>query len=180
MTFTKECTVLNQDMVSRAIHKLVHLIKRNCRLTDTILVGIKTGGVHIAERIRAILAEQEGIHLPGGSLDITLYRDDLSRIDYYPSVGPSSLPNVTDKIVVLIDDVLFTGRTVRAALTEILDIGRPQRIYLAILVDRGHRELPICPDFTGATLTTEREENVQVYLKEFDAGNQDRVTLQSP
>ncbi len=181
MEISKECIVLNSEMVKRTVNKLANLIIREVPLENLILVGIKTRGVVLAERIREIIHEKTGVKVPGGSLDINLYRDDLSTIDYYPSVGPSQMPrDINEKDVVLIDDVLFTGRTIRAALTEILDIGRPKRVYLAVLVDRGHRELPISPNFVGATINTAWEENVMVLLQEHDKGEKDCVVLQTP
>ncbi len=181
MEISKECVVLNDEMVKRTLEKLANLIIRDISLENLILVGIKTRGVVIAERIQELILKKKNIKVPSGSLDINLYRDDLSTIDYYPSVGPSQMPrDINDKEIVLIDDVLFTGRTIRAALTEILDIGRPKRIYLAVLVDRGHRELPIAPNYVGATINTAWNENVMVMLHEYDKEEKDSVILQTP
>lgn len=179
MERTKECVVLNEEMVERSIYKLANLILKDANLDRLILVGIKTRGVAIANRIADIIRNKTGIEIKTGSLDINLYRDDLDTIPYYPAIGPSQMPfDINEKEIALIDDVLYTGRTIRAALTEILDIGRPKRIFLAVLVDRGHRELPISPNFVGATINTAWEENVKVYLKEYD--NKDCVILQTP
>lgn len=180
MKKAKECVVLNEEMVIRTIHKLTSSILKKCNLDKLILVGIRTRGVIIAQRIKDNIKEQTGQDIPLGLLDINLYRDDLSTIDYYPTVGPSQMPmNINDREIALIDDVLFTGRTIRAALTEILDIGRPKLIKLAVLVDRGHRELPITPDFVGATINTAWNENVKVILQEYDKAQNDCVILQS-
>ena len=135
---------------------------------DAVLVGIRRGGVHLAERLAARLAA-EGLRVPLGMLDISLYRDDLHRIGPNPIVGPSSIPvDIDGATVVLVDDVLYTGRTIRAALDALLDYGRPRRVMLAVLVDRGHRELPIRPDFVGKNLPSARSERVNVHLAETD------------
>jgi pyrimidine operon attenuation protein/uracil phosphoribosyltransferase len=132
-------------------------------------VGIRARGDLIATRLHEAIRSNEGVDLPLGSLDITLYRDDLTRIGHAPVVRESVIPfSVDDKIVVLVDDVLFTGRTIRAAMDALVDFGRPEAIQLAVLVDRGHRELPIRPDYVGKNAPTRRDEDVRVHLAETD------------
>jgi pyrimidine operon attenuation protein/uracil phosphoribosyltransferase len=140
-------------------------------------VGVRTRGVPLARRLAAVLGQAAGVEPPVGALDITLYRDDLTTVGPQPVLKGTDIPTSIDgRTVVLVDDVLFTGRTVRAALDELIDFGRPARIELAVLVDRGHRELPIRADYAGRTITTTREEIVQVLLREEDG--EDRVVLQ--
>jgi len=142
-----------------------------------MLVGIRTRGVPLARRLANKIEKIEGVRIPIGSLDITLYRDDLKEREANPVLYDSDLPvGVQDKIIVLVDDVLFTGRTVRAALDALVDYGRPRRIQLAVLVDRGHRELPIRADYVGKNVPTSRRETIAVRVKEID--NEDGVILQ--
>ena len=141
------------------------------------MIGIHTGGVPIAHRLKERIREIESLDCPVGCLDITLYRDDWSRLSHFPVVKKTNIPFSTDeKNVILVDDVLFTGRTVRAALDAISDLGRPRRVQLAVLVDRGLRELPIQPDFVGIRLDSGPDEHVNVYLKEISG--EDLVELQ--
>ena len=143
------------------------LLTRHVQLNDMVLVGIRTGGVFLAERIRQKILQKRGIDLPTGIIDITLYRDDWTRLSQTPEVKKTEiLFPIEDKKVLLIDDVLFTGRTIRAAIDALLDLGRPRRVELAVLIDRGHRELPICADYVGKTLETSRQDSVNVELKE--------------
>jgi pyrimidine operon attenuation protein/uracil phosphoribosyltransferase len=143
------------------------LLTRHAQLNDMVLVGIRTGGVFLAERIRQKILQKRGIDLPTGVIDITLYRDDWTRLTQTPEVKKAEiLFPIEDKKVLLIDDVLFTGRTIRAAIDALLDLGRPRRVELAVLIDRGHRELPICADYVGKTLETSRQDSVNVELKE--------------
>jgi len=143
---------------------------------NLLLVGIRTGGVHIAERLGHMLREQAAVDIPGGVMDITLYRDDAFVGLPRPEVGPTHLPCALEgRVVILVDDVLFTGRTARAALVELIDFGRPDRVQLAVLVDRGHRELPIQANFVGLTIESARDELVYVHLHEL--GEPDRVVL---
>jgi pyrimidine operon attenuation protein/uracil phosphoribosyltransferase len=143
------------------------VLKRNPQLAGMVLVGIRTGGVFLAERLRQKLLQKKGIDLPTGVIDITLYRDDWTRLSETPEVKKAEIHfSIEDKHVLLIDDVLFTGRTIRAAIDALLDLGRPRRVELAVLVDRGHRELPIQADYVGKMLETSRQDSINVELKE--------------
>jgi pyrimidine operon attenuation protein / uracil phosphoribosyltransferase len=165
--------------VRRAITRIAHEIVENTRGTaDLVLVGMYTRGVPLAHRIAAAIKSFEGESVPVGALDTGPYRDDLPKLGSRPRLQRSEIPvDIADKRVVLVDDVLFTGRTARAALDALTGFGRPQRILLAVLVDRGHRELPIRPDFVGKNLPTARTEEVQVHVAEVDGA--DRVLLVS-
>ncbi|MHB1652174.1 MAG: bifunctional pyr operon transcriptional regulator/uracil phosphoribosyltransferase PyrR [Desulfitobacteriaceae bacterium] len=169
--------IMDEDAIRRAITRIAHeIVEKNKGTEDVILIGIRRRGVPLAERIRQRIAEFEGMNLPLGILDITLYRDDLSTIDVQPVVHETNVPfNVQGKQVVLVDDVLFTGRTARAALDAMMDLGRPKRIQLAVLVDRGHRELPIRADYVGKNVPTSRREIISVCLREVDG--EDEVLL---
>ncbi|MEJ7815677.1 MAG: bifunctional pyr operon transcriptional regulator/uracil phosphoribosyltransferase PyrR, partial [Rubrobacter sp.] len=161
--------VLTPDGLNRSLRRISHeILERNAScLRGLALVGVLSRGVPLAQRIAANIRQFEGLYLPVGSLDITLYRDDLNQDD--PEVRDSSVPfDVTGKTVVLVDDVLYTGRTARAAMDALLDLGRPAAIRLAILVDRGHRELPIRADHVGKNVPTARGERVLVNLEETD------------
>ena len=173
-----EKQILSTDDIRRAITRIAHEIaERNDGVDNTILVGIRRRGVPLAERISATLAEIEGARLPIGTLDITLYRDDLEMRGLAPVVGPTRIPiDITSHTVILVDDVLYTGRTVRAALDALADLGRPARIQLAVLVDRGHRELPIRADFVGKNVPTAGDERIEVRLREID-GDDDGVYI---
>ncbi|NCC30629.1 MAG: bifunctional pyr operon transcriptional regulator/uracil phosphoribosyltransferase PyrR [Chloroflexia bacterium] len=162
--------ILTPDDIRRALVRIAHEIdERNGGLQEVILVGIRQRGVPLAERIAASIADFEGIRVPVGQLDITLYRDDLRMRGPTPLVRKTEIQyDLTDKVVVLVDDVLYTGRTVRAALDAIADLGRPACIQLAVLIDRGHRELPIRADFVGKNVPTSRSERVGVHLRETD------------
>jgi pyrimidine operon attenuation protein / uracil phosphoribosyltransferase len=162
--------VLDPHDISRALTRIAHeILERNKGATDLVLLGIPSRGVPLAERIAAKMAEVEGVEVPAGSLDVTMYRDDL-RMRPARTLLPTEIPHggIDDKVVVLIDDVLFSGRTIRAALDAMTDVGRPQAVRLAVLVDRGHRELPIRADFVGKNLPTSLVEKVAVRLEEFD------------
>lgn len=154
----------------RAIARLAARIRADHPQGDEIiLLGIRTRGVPLAERVAATLARSSGIRCPVGALDITFYRDDLSRIAAHPVVNKTELPlDITDRTVILVDDVLYTGRTIRAALDHLMDYGRPQRVRLAVLVDRGHRELPIHADYVGKRVATDKSDIVKVLLAESD------------
>ncbi len=155
------------------------LVERHGELERMLLVGIRTRGVPLSERLQGEIEAMEGVRLPLGALDITLYRDDLSAIGPQPVVRDTRLPGPIDgRVVVLCDDVLFTGRTVRAALDELTDYGRPRAVRLAVLIDRGHRELPIQADVVGARVQTLRAEQVEVGFAGIDA--EDAVNLLEP
>lgn len=166
--------ILDGEQIARTIRRISHeIIERNHGTEDVVLLGIRTRGVPLARRIADRILENEGVKLPVGELDITLYRDDLTSEREQPTVGKVQLPfSVRSAIVVLVDDVLFTGRTVRAAMDAVIDLGRPKRIQVAVLVDRGHRELPIRADFVGKNVPTSRQENVLVRFEEIDGSDE--------
>jgi pyrimidine operon attenuation protein / uracil phosphoribosyltransferase len=171
-------TVLGSDEIRRALTRIGHeILERTDGGDGVVLLGIPTRGVPLARRLAARLADTEGVGIPAGSLDITLYRDDL-RLRPARTLGRTEVPDtgIDGMVVVLVDDVLFSGRTVRAALDALNDIGRPRAVQLAVLVDRGHRELPIRPDYVGKNLPTAKREVVRVLLTETDG--EDAVTLQ--
>ena len=160
--FVARTTVLSADDISRAIKRMAHeIIERNHGLDDVVLIGLERGGVPVAEALHDALFEIEGIDVPLGSIDVSFYRDDIGTTRISPEVTRVSF-DVAATHVVLCDDVLFTGRTVRAALDAVTDFGRPSTMQLAVLVDRGHRELPIRPDYVGKNLPTSRSEIVKV------------------
>ncbi|MBP2644724.1 MAG: pyrR [Firmicutes bacterium] len=179
MTKLLDKTVLmDSQAIIRALKRVAHeIIEKNKGVSDVVLVGIRTRGVPIAKQLAEIINEIEGVKLSVGILDITLYRDDLSTLAYQPVVRETLIPfNINGKKIVLVDDVLFTGRTVRAALGAVMDIGRPKSIQLAVLVDRGHRELPIRADYVGKNVPTSSREVVSVQLQPVD--QEDQVILQ--
>jgi pyrimidine operon attenuation protein/uracil phosphoribosyltransferase len=169
--------LLGADDVRRAISRIAHeIVERDRDLSTLAIVGIRSRGDVLARRLRDEIRRNEDRGVPLGSLDITLYRDDLTRIGYAPIVRESALDfSVDDTVVVLVDDVLFTGRTIRAAMDALVDYGRPRAIRLAILVDRGHRELPIRADFVGKNVPTKPSDDVRVHLTEVDG--RDEVEL---
>ncbi|MBQ8869144.1 MAG: bifunctional pyr operon transcriptional regulator/uracil phosphoribosyltransferase PyrR [Oscillospiraceae bacterium] len=162
--------IMDADAVNRALKRISHeIVERNPDFENLCVIGIRRRGVPIAEKICDNIFSIEGVKLPMGVLDITLYRDDLSEISVDPVLNETALPfSVEGKKVVLVDDVLYTGRTVRAAIDALFSLGRPSSIQLAILVDRGHRELPIRGDYVGKNIPTSREERVSVKLEEID------------
>ncbi len=164
MATSSQAVVLSQSDIGRAITRIAHeIIERNTEVDELVVVGMQTGGVWIAEMICVALAKIEpNKTVPLGAVDVSMYRDDFSLRPVVPS-APTDIPvELTDKTVVLVDDVLFTGRTVRAALAALNDHGRPRRVQLAVLVDRGHRELPIRPDFVGKNIPTHPDDEVDV------------------
>jgi pyrimidine operon attenuation protein/uracil phosphoribosyltransferase len=170
-------TVLEQAEISRALTRIAHeIIERTRGARQVVLLGIPTRGVPLAQRLAAQIEQVEGQPIPHGSLDITMYRDDL-RLRPARTLGRTQVPpqGIDDKIVVLVDDVLYSGRTVRAALDALNDLGRPRAVQLAVLVDRGHRELPIRADYVGKNLPTSQQELVRVLLSEVD--REDAVLL---
>jgi pyrimidine operon attenuation protein/uracil phosphoribosyltransferase len=170
--------ILDADDLRRALTRIAHeIVERNGGTDDLVLVGVRSRGVPLARRLAGLIEQHEGVSLPVGSLDITFYRDDLTRLAHAPIVKRSdAMPEIGGKTVVLIDDVLFTGRTVRAALDALTDHGRPRAVRLAVVIDRGHRELPIRADHVGKNLPTSRDDLVHVRLTETDEA--DEVVLE--
>lgn len=168
--------ILDGPAIDRAIRRMAHeIVERSESLGEVILLAIPAGGVPLAKRIQSCIREVSGVDVPLGTLDITLYRDDVATAGTSPNMSPSDMPfDITDKRVILVDDVLFTGRTTRAALDAVVDFGRPRSIQLAVLVDRGHRELPIKVDFVGKNVPTARRDEVRV---EFSREDGDGVVL---
>ena len=169
--------LMDEAAMSRALIRISHeIVERNDGLKDVAIIGIQKRGVPLATRIRKLLEEIEGVKVPMGILDITFYRDDLSMLSAHPVVNGTDIPfDVNDKKIILVDDVLFTGRTTRAAIENIFDMGRPANIQLAILIDRGHRQLPFRADYVGKNVPTAITEHIDVEVKEVDG--QDRVIL---
>ncbi|MCX7918776.1 MAG: bifunctional pyr operon transcriptional regulator/uracil phosphoribosyltransferase PyrR [bacterium] len=180
MPWIEKREIMDAATIDRTLNRMVHeIIEKNPDLYNLAIVGIRTRGIYLAERLQKKLAEIAKINIPLGTLDITMYRDDLSRLGYHPVVGETHLPFVLDdKQILLVDDVLYTGRTIRAALDALMDYGRPASIQLAVLIDRGHRELPIAADFVGRTIPTAKQEQVQVKLIETDTIDQVVITEQ--
>ena len=162
--------IMDKMGIQRTLTRIAHeIIEKNKNVQDLVIVGIMKRGAFLARRLADIISGIEGSVPAVGNLDITLYRDDLSMVSEQPVVQKTDLMfDLTDKKVILVDDVLFTGRTVRAALTELIDFGRPQFIQLVVLVDRGFRELPIRADFVGKNIPTSQKENVEVHLEDCD------------
>ena len=177
MTLTHKATVMDEKAIKQALRRIAHeIIEHNKGIENIVLVGIRQRGVPLAGRLQAYLNEIEGSSIPLGILDITLYRDDLSRRQDQPVVHTTDVPfDLTEKHVVLVDDVLYTGRTIRAAMDALIDLGRPATIQLAVLIDRGHRELPIRADYVGKNVPTARSELVEVKVREIDQA--DRVDI---
>lgn len=166
----RHTTVLDARAMDRVLRRMAdEIVEVNEGTDDLIIVGIQRRGVQLAARLVASIRDREGVDVPNGALDITLYRDDLQTVGPRPVVGPTNLPWAIDgKHVVIVDDVLYTGRTVRAALDELADFGRPKRIALAVLIDRGGRELPIQPDVVGKTVEIGEGERIDVMVEELD------------
>jgi len=173
--------VLSADDIRRAVRRIAHeIVERNRGLKDVVLVGMRTRGVPLAQRLANAMQEFEGETVPVGALDIGLYRDDIPYLELRPRIQPTDLPtDIASKRVVLVDDVLYTGRSIRAALDALIDFGRPASIQLAVLVDRGHRELPIRADYVGKNIPTSLAEEVQVLLEETD-GRDEVIVMPAP
>ncbi len=173
----EKALIMDEEAMSRAITRISYeIVEKNKGTEGLVIIGIQRRGVTLAKRIAAKIKEIEGENVPVGILDITLYRDDLSMLDYAPVINGTEIDfMITGTKIVLVDDVLFTGRTIRAAIDSLMDFGRPKMIQLAVLIDRGYRELPIRPDFVGKNVPTSILETVNVEVDEFDGVN--RVTI---
>ncbi|MBP7310671.1 MAG: bifunctional pyr operon transcriptional regulator/uracil phosphoribosyltransferase PyrR [Candidatus Cloacimonetes bacterium] len=171
--------IMDKAQMERSLQRMAHeIIEQNRGLEKIRLVGIRSRGVPLAERLSDYLKLISNQEIPVGILDITLYRDDLSTISHQPVIKGSELPfDIEDAIVVLVDDVLFTGRTVRAAIDALMDFGRPRNIQLAVLIDRGHRELPIKADYVGKNVPTSKEEIIKVALEDLDGEDSVKIVL---
>lgn len=174
---SEKTTILNAQAIHRVLTRIAHeIVERNDNAQSIVVVGVQRGGIHLAERLGSLLKGIWGHPVPIGKLDVSMHRDDLDQHSA-PNIQPTVMPfDISGKTVVLVDDVLFSGRTTRAALDALNDFGRPRRIQLAVLVDRGHRELPIKPDFVGKNVPTATNERIDVQLKE--TGGEDAVYLE--
>ena len=173
--YVAKAAIMDAEQMQRALQRIAHeIVEHNGGSDSLIIVGIQRRGVQLAERIAAAIDRFEGVQVPVGTLDITLYRDDLTTLGPQPQVGETRIPlDIRDRNVVLVDDVLYTGRTVRAALDELMmDFGRARSIQLAVLIDRGHRELPIRADYVGKNVPTSKREIIKVQVAEIDGVNQ--------
>ncbi len=170
--------VMDSRKIKRAIQRMTtEIIERNRNLTNLVVIGIRTRGIYLGKRISKLIKELENTDIPVGVLDITLYRDDFSELEAQHMVKKTEIDfSVGDKDVLLVDDVLFTGRTIRAAMDSLIDLGRPSSIQLLVLIDRGHRELPIRADYVGKVLPTSKREMVHVQLKEIDKSDEVLIT----
>ena len=171
--------ILDSDEIRRALIRIAHeILERNKGTADLVLIGIRTGGAHLARRLQSEIRSIEKTEVPVGIVDITLYRDDLSELGPQAKIRETEIPfDINEKQVILIDDVLYTGRTIRAALDALVDFGRPQSIQLAVLADRGHRELPIKADYVGKNIPTSHAETVEVRLTEDGAERDEMIIL---
>jgi pyrimidine operon attenuation protein / uracil phosphoribosyltransferase len=174
MEFIEKSCVMTKGDMNRVLARIAsQIVENNPDLSNVLLVGIRRRGVPLAERLASRIREMDSVDLATGALDITLYRDDLSTVGERPVVNKTELPaNITGKTIILVDDVLYTGRTIRAAMDELIDFGRPRRVQLAVLIDRGWRELPIQADYIGKYVTTTEKEIIKVMLPEFDETEQ--------
>jgi pyrimidine operon attenuation protein/uracil phosphoribosyltransferase len=165
-----EKVVMSREDIRRSLARIAHeIMERNKTVENLVLVGMRTRGVPLARRLAANIENFEGLKIPVGALDISFYRDDLSLLNVQPTVQHTDITvSIDDRFVVLVDDVLYTGRSTRAAMDALIDLGRPQSIQLAVLIDRGHRELPIRPDYVGKNIPSSRDEEIQVRLIEVD------------
>lgn len=177
----KNRVVMDAEAIDRSLTRVAYeILEKNKGLDDLVLIGIRTGGICLANRLQRKIAAMEGIEVPLGILDVTLYRDDLLRTNKKPRIGKTDITfSLDDKKVVLVDDVLFTGRTIRAAMDALIDFGRPRLIQLAVLIDRGHRELPIRADFVGKNLPSSLWEDVSVNLTEKDGVDEVVIEMDS-
>ncbi len=177
---TQTSKVMDKEAIRRALLRIAHeIVEKHKGVEGLCLIGIRTRGVILARRLQKNIKEIEGCDLPVGILDITLYRDDLTMVSTQPIVGETHIDfDLTNKKIILIDDVLFSGRTIRSALNALIDFGRPSQIQLAVLIDRGHRELPIRADYVGKNIPTSFQQNVQVILQETDHKD-DEVIVES-
>lgn len=173
-----EKTLLSKEDIQRTLERLAYEIleKHGSKPENILLLGIQRRGVDLARRLAQILAERAKVDIPLGTLDINLYRDDWTSLSSIPAIGASHIPPLDAKSVILVDDVLYTGRTIRAALEAVLDYGRPSRVELLVLIDRGHRELPIHADYVGRKINTARKEKVNVLLEERDGIDEVRIS----
>jgi pyrimidine operon attenuation protein/uracil phosphoribosyltransferase len=180
MALKEKAEIIDADGLRRIVTRIAHeIVERNKGVEDLVLVGIRRRGGPLASRMAEKIKEFEGKAPVEGSLDITLYRDDLSTVSHQPILGSSEIPvDITNKVIVLVDDVLYTGRTVRAAMDALIDFGRPRSIQLAVVIDRGHRELPIRADFVGKNVPTSSREVIGVKLAEIDGV--DSVVIKEP
>ncbi|MBE1443190.1 MULTISPECIES: bifunctional pyr operon transcriptional regulator/uracil phosphoribosyltransferase PyrR [unclassified Paenibacillus] len=180
MAEEKEHVLMDETGMRRALTRIAHeILERNKGFENCMLIGVRTRGIYLARRIAERIMEIENVPVPIGEIDVTRYRDDRSgRMEraVQKSDGAASGMDIQNKKIILFDDVLFTGRTVRAAMDALMDLGRPQMIQLAVLVDRGHRELPIRPDYVGKNIPTSRLESIEVLLKEVDGSDQVVIT----
>ena len=170
MTFKEKARILDREGIKRAVTRISHeILEKNKRAEDLVIVGIRNRGEHLGQRVVASIEKIIGKKVPFGILDITLYRDDLTEVAEQPILKETRINfDITGKKIVLVDDVLFTGRTIRCAMDQLIDFGRPAVIQLAVLIDRGHRELPIRPDYVGKNVPTSLNEVIEVKLKEYD------------
>jgi pyrimidine operon attenuation protein/uracil phosphoribosyltransferase len=166
-------SIMDEMAIRRVLTRIAHeILEKNKGVENCMLIGIRTRGIYLAQRVAERILEIEGVKLPVGEIDITSYRDDRIKVSSVEAVPKGGSMQIQDKKVILFDDVLFTGRTVRAAMDALIDLGRPQMIQLAVLVDRGHRELPIRPDFVGKNVPSSKSESIEVLLTEIDAMDQ--------
>ena len=173
----EKAKILDQETMTRSLVRIAHeIVEKNKGIQDVCIVGIRTRGVYLADRLAGYIKNIENKEIPVGILDITLYRDDLTMIASQPIVHKTEIGfDMENKNVILVDDVLYSGRTIRAAMDALIDLGRPKTIQLAVLIDRGHRELPIRPDYVGKNIPTAKNETVEVHLAEVEG--QDEVVL---
>ena len=172
-----EKVLMTTEEMRRALARIAHeIVERSKGAEDIVLVGMRTRGVPLAQRLATAIQGYEGVSIPVGALDIGLYRDDISYLELKPATQNTDIPtDITDKQVILVDDVLYTGRSIRAAMDALVDLGRPKSIQLAVLIDRGHREIPIRADYVGKNMPSSRNEEIQVQLEETDG--EDKVTI---